>query len=54
MTQFPPIPEMVWQQPSETSVSHHELDEIFNHFIIKTNQEAQRLTNTQISNVAVP
>ena len=52
MTKYPSIPEVVCQQPRETIINHHKLDDIKNEFPIKTTQETQGLENMQLSDEA--
>ena len=52
MTNVPPIPEMVWQQPLETSVNNHRLDNLNNDSAVKRIQETQRLEDMEVYDVA--
>ena len=51
MTNLPPIPDVVWQQPQETSVNHHQLDDIHNDVAIKAIQTSQGLGKIQLFEV---
>ena len=51
-TKLPTIPEVIWQQPLETSVNHNKFDIIINHAAIETSQRNQRLKNMQLIYVA--
>ena len=46
---LPPVPEIVWQQPLETSANYHKLDNIPNDSAIKTNQTTQEFENKQLT-----
>ena len=52
MTKLPPIPEVDWQKPLETSANHHKLKNILNGFAINITQVTQGLKNTQLLDVA--
>ena len=50
--QLPPIPEVVWQQPTETSLNQYNLHIINNHPTIQTAQDTQQLTDAHVFNAA--
>ena len=51
MTGLSPILEVVWQQPPETPVHHHKLDNKRNNSAGNTNQSTQEFQNKQITEV---
>ena len=51
-TRLSPISEVVRQQPPETAVNHHKLDDNHNDTASNTNQRIQEVENKQLTDVA--